>query len=92
LICSSSKSTSLHFRARSSLREVRWLHRATPSHESGDQVAKVGLAIPRVPDALGFFAAWHLSPALRISLEPVLQSIKALPLKIREYNRKIVEP
>jgi len=33
-----------------------------------------------------------LSPALRISMEPVLQSIKALPLKIREYNRKIVEP
>ena len=33
-----------------------------------------------------------LSPALRISMEPVLQSIKALPRKIREYNRKIVEP
>jgi hypothetical protein len=33
-----------------------------------------------------------LSPALRISMEPVLQSTKALPLKIREYNCKIVEP
>ena len=34
-----------------------------------------------------------LSPARCISIEPVLQSIKALPLKIREYNnRKIVEP
>jgi hypothetical protein len=33
-----------------------------------------------------------LSPALRISMEPVLQSIEALPLKIREYNGKIVEP
>ena len=33
-----------------------------------------------------------VSPALRISMEPVLQSIKALRLKIREYNRKIVEP
>jgi transposase len=32
-----------------------------------------------------------LSPALRISMEPVLQSIKALTLQIREYNRKIID-
>jgi hypothetical protein len=37
-------------------------------------------------------ASVDLSPALCISMEPVLQRIKALPLKIREYNRKIVEP
>lgn len=32
-----------------------------------------------------------LSPALRISMAPVLESIKALTLQIREYNRKIIE-
>jgi transposase len=32
-----------------------------------------------------------LSPALRSSLEPVLASIKALTLQIREYNRRIIE-
>ena len=31
-----------------------------------------------------------LSPALRVSMEPVLESIKALTLQIREYNRKII--
>jgi transposase len=32
-----------------------------------------------------------LSPALRVSVEPVLASIKALTVQIREYNRKIIE-
>ena len=32
-----------------------------------------------------------LTPVLRNSMEPVLASIKALTLQIREYNRKIIE-
>jgi transposase len=32
-----------------------------------------------------------LSPALRAAMQPVLASIKALTLEIREYNRKIIE-
>lgn len=32
-----------------------------------------------------------LSPALRAAMEPVLASIQALTLQIREYNRKILE-
>ena len=32
-----------------------------------------------------------LSPALRTAMQPVLASIKALTLEIREYNRKIIE-
>ncbi len=32
-----------------------------------------------------------LSPELRIAMEPVLASIKALTVQIKEYNRKIIE-